>query len=128
MIISEKVTLDHLCIREEDGDVCPDSCFGRELLSPLWGFPTHLVKPSCSGDILTVPLSHPPLETVAEQGFSRFSLPSLISSCLPWQNFPRLSSPVPRRGLPGISSAVFTAVLIKYFPQSAPRMTPLPEL
>lgn len=42
MIASEKVTLDHLCIREEDGDVCPDNCLGRELLSPLWGFPTCL--------------------------------------------------------------------------------------
>lgn len=42
MIISEKVTLDHLRIREEDGDVCPDNCFGRELLSLLWGFPTCL--------------------------------------------------------------------------------------
>lgn len=42
MIISEKVTLGLLRIREEDGDVCPDNCFGRELLSLLWGFPTPL--------------------------------------------------------------------------------------
>lgn len=42
MIISEKVTLDCLCIREEDGDVHPDNCFGRELLYLLRGFPTRL--------------------------------------------------------------------------------------
>lgn len=64
MIISEKVTLDHLCIGEEDGDVCPDNCLGRELLSPLRAFPTRLGADGeafCPGDVLTVSLSHPPL-------------------------------------------------------------------
>lgn len=49
------------------------------------------------------------------------------SSCLPWQNFMQLGSILPRRGLVGIASAVFMAVLIKYFLQSVLRMTPLPE-
>ena len=48
-------------------------------------------------------------------------------SCLPWQNFTQLGSILPRRGLVGIASTVFMAVLIKYFLQSVSRMTLLPE-
>ena len=80
-------------------------------------------------------LSHPPLAPLrppragARQGAKSagFSLPSLIFSCLPWQNFTQLGSILPRRGLVGIASTVFMAVLIKYFLQSVSRMTLLPE-
>lgn len=77
MIISEKVTLHHLCIREEDGDVCPDNCFGRKLLSPLWGFPTHLGTDDEAfllrghPDSVTVPSSPCPLRPPQELWQSR---------------------------------------------------------
>lgn len=80
-------------------------------------------------------LSHPPLAPLrppragARQGAKSagFSLPSLIFSCLPWQNFTQLSSILPHHGLVGIASAVFMVVLIKYFLQSVLHVTPLPE-
>lgn len=56
-----------------------------------------------------------------------FSLPFLIF-CLRWQSFQQLGSILPHRGLVGIASAVFMAALIKYFLQSVPCVTLLPEL